>query len=560
MRKKATKYLILGIAITFLFSLTPGLATEFDVSTSSDFQDALSEAGSNGMDDTIILAPGVYVTDSQFSYSASEPDSSLTIQGAGRDSTFLEASVNSDQQSILELYGLGPGLQYNCTLKGITIRDGSIPMIPKRGLLINIKQGIINLENCAFTNNASSLIERHKGGVVLLSYGGTINLTDNLFSSCDGIKIDTDDNFCEIQFQSNIFLHNKKNAGGGASLSIDEGNIMLRNNSFRENKALDLRGGGFLCSLGSGDITMNYNEFQGNEAEEFGGAAFISVNSGDIIFSSNTLRENKCKNANLRTLNHGNLEISSNIFDSNKAENNSAIDSFIQEEGSIEISNNLFFQNNSSIEPCIIYLYSKSNLYLINNTFTDNIDPSVLSGACLFLWLESTAGGQAFIHNNIFWNNTPDIFDIHCIGERNDTLLLSHNNYRECCFSQFDGTIEEHDNRNEDPRFVSSTDFHLSPFSNLINIGNNDAPALPEYDIEGNTRVQGGTVDLGAYESSLIPPEVVDPDNPQNPDTNQDSDKPSPSGGGGGGGCSTTSLPLFLFIFFLPLLFLKQRI
>jgi hypothetical protein len=57
-------------------------------------------------------------------------------------------------------------------------------------------------------------------------------------------------------------------------------------------------------------------------------------------------------------------------------------------------------------------------------------------------------------------------------------------------------------NLDVDPQFVSSSNLRLQSTSPAINKGNNNVtnPTLPATDLDGNPRVQGGTVDMGAYE------------------------------------------------------------
>jgi len=54
-----------------------------------------------------------------------------------------------------------------------------------------------------------------------------------------------------------------------------------------------------------------------------------------------------------------------------------------------------------------------------------------------------------------------------------------------------------------DPKFVSIFDAHLQCGSPAINAGNNSAPNVPSYDLDGKPRPVGGIVDMGAYEKQL---------------------------------------------------------
>ena len=54
-------------------------------------------------------------------------------------------------------------------------------------------------------------------------------------------------------------------------------------------------------------------------------------------------------------------------------------------------------------------------------------------------------------------------------------------------------------NINADPLFVDpgNGDYHLGPDSPCIDVGNNDAPDLPDYDFEGDVRILDGDGDGG---------------------------------------------------------------
>lgn len=63
-----------------------------------------------------------------------------------------------------------------------------------------------------------------------------------------------------------------------------------------------------------------------------------------------------------------------------------------------------------------------------------------------------------------------------------------------------------------DPRFVSSTDFHLTSASPAVDRGSNAAvPGDITTDVEGNPRIRQLRVDMGAYESPYLAPTVPIP-------------------------------------------------
>ncbi len=61
-----------------------------------------------------------------------------------------------------------------------------------------------------------------------------------------------------------------------------------------------------------------------------------------------------------------------------------------------------------------------------------------------------------------------------------------------------------------DPLFVSSGDFHLQPGSACIDGGNNSGiPSGVTTDLDGNARIQGIAVDMGAYERAGLPGDLL---------------------------------------------------
>jgi len=95
--------------------------------------------------------------------------------------------------------------------------------------------------------------------------------------------------------------------------------------------------------------------------------------------------------------------------------------------------------------------------------------------------------GSPTIINSIFWSNTPDEI---CLQDASISIT----------YSDIQGGYAGEGNIDADPLFVDpdNGDYHLSSFSPCINTGDNEAPFLPTIDKDGNPRIIGGTVDMGA--------------------------------------------------------------
>ena len=96
-------------------------------------------------------------------------------------------------------------------------------------------------------------------------------------------------------------------------------------------------------------------------------------------------------------------------------------------------------------------------------------------------------------------------------------MNLFHNDFDQSAagtFIQIPFPIDPSNLDNVDPLFVNvpGGDFHLQALSPAINVGDNNAPALPATDKDGAPRIIGGVVDLGAFEfldPALFPDLVV---------------------------------------------------
>ncbi|GAB5523778.1 MAG: hypothetical protein Roseis2KO_16500 [Roseivirga sp.] len=156
------------------------------------------------------------------------------------------------------------------------------------------------------------------------------------------------------------------------------------------------------------------------------------------------------------------------------------------------IINNRFY-NNSTSHASAAGLYVNGPVDLINNTFYNNISGG-FGGALALASLHAKN-----VHNNIFWANSGTQVSV-----PTGPTILTNNIFQGLTVAN---------NFDFDPLFedAANGDFNLQLCSPAINKGVNDK--LPESlteDAEGNPRIFGGTVDIGALEVQAIPITVDD--------------------------------------------------
>ena len=127
-----------------------------------------------------------------------------------------------------------------------------------------------------------------------------------------------------------------------------------------------------------------------------------------------------------------------------------------------------------------IYCASSSPT-ITNCTITGNT--AVANGGGIFCTVSSP-----IIRNSILWGNSPQ--------ELSGKLSVT--------YSDIEGGYSGTGNINSNPLFVSGSDYHLTASSPCFNAGDNNAPALPSIDKDGNSRIIGGIVDMGAYEYQIV--------------------------------------------------------
>jgi hypothetical protein len=166
---------------------------------------------------------------------------------------------------------------------------------------------------------------------------------------------------------------------------------------------------------------------------------------------------------------------------------------------SLIVRGNLFFDNRAP-NAAAVYLYSDNAIDVANNTFTGNLSTDTLQAQRVIIDFFTATGMH--LDNNIFWDNSvgAGIADIDVSGQ------FRHSTLRNNDIQSLIGTPASSTGAlSVTPGFIGGENFRLSPSSPLIDAGvGNPSGGLSGNDLDGAQRVDGATLDLGAYESNYI--------------------------------------------------------
>jgi hypothetical protein len=150
---------------------------------------------------------------------------------------------------------------------------------------------------------------------------------------------------------------------------------------------------------------------------------------------------------------------------------------------------NCIINGNSAMDGGGIYFNGSPNFPGVTNcTIARNIATN--NGGGIHFNNTST-----LIWNSILWENSPE--NIYKAGSSDPIVKYSDVGGGYVC-DECEGNIDA------PPAFLSIelADFHLTGTSPCMDAGSNDAPNLPLQDKDGNARINGSSVDMGAYEFS----------------------------------------------------------
>ena len=260
---------ILTLSVTILtISHSYSFSTVFDVTNEDELREALSLAQSNGEDDVINIAAGLYSTGGvPFSFSSDE-DFSLAIEGEGAGLTILDGG---EMSRVLEINTVSEASVF-ITIKGLTIQNGFHVSIPgdiskSDGAGIYAVSQNITIEDCEFIDNS---ISRAGDGGGLYADAQNIGLLGNLFSgnsaafSGGGAYMVSD----VLNLSDNQFIGNSSGSEGGGLYS-ERADVVSTNNIFLQNSSgQSFEGGGAAARFWlPGTVTITNNTISLNFIE-----------------------------------------------------------------------------------------------------------------------------------------------------------------------------------------------------------------------------------------------------------------------------------------------------
>ena len=296
--------------------------------------------------------------------------------------------------------------------------------------------------------------------------------------------------------------------GGNTGRPLSLQNYSIGGNVYAEGFTLQ-HGGGASTFYGAGLFAQSHNDLTtGN------------MNAGDVTIVKNIVMENNASTSGggiyaVSTSLHGDTG-KVTVTDSIVLNNTSTLyaggvyaESYAIEgaPGIIILTNNIVSGNSSGNNGGGLYAISETSktpggaITVTNNTVTGNTGGS--GGGVFTAAYNGSSGGVVNCYNNIIWGNTATTGgDIRLASSGTNNGY--NNNYDS---TKISGTwTNSGNNINADPLFVGDNDYHLRPSSPCIDAGNNAAPSLPSFDIEGYYRVMDGNydgktvVDMGALE------------------------------------------------------------
>lgn len=363
------------------------------------------------------------------------------------------------------------------------------------GAIANLSSKTAHITECTFASNLATGSSLAKGGAVYTGYSDLTILSkcdfDSNFSDSYGGGLAADS---PTKVFDCVFTRNQAQRGGGAIAR--GGPFTFENCEFVENETFWQGSGG---GLDVANARVDACRFVGNHSFTGGALTIYSGLVDKSLFLQNVATAGGAVAAHDSTL-------SNCVIAGNSADNR------------FEISYQGYFgggiyTTGSNIKNCVLSgnrslgnggavfkdaLYQTDRLILQGCSLVGNSSEN--RGGGLYM-----GGGDAKLNNSILWANTAQSGDAQLAGQ---PVVPNYS-----CIQNWLPTQGGIGNFSMDPLFVNAIgpdgqpgteddDLHLGDGSPCVNAGDDDAGNLLPTDFEGQPRIQGCRVDVGADESS----------------------------------------------------------
>ena len=475
----------------------------FDVSTTSQFRQALKKAGQNGENDVIILEKGVYKTSDDglgtFLY-ATDEDYNLTIKSTdslNRSDVILDGDK---KDLVLKIHNLQDNIPTTVRLEKFTVQNGkgnvyfivdeyayvSNLYIDKLNIIYSSSKGLYseasedNIKDTNISYNKYKAIESIAYKLIIensiISHNDSIGI-DSLrtlflinsevsYNKGKGIfstsKVIIKDSNITNQRNGGVYANHlslenciiSNNSTFGTGGGIDASSFLIKNSKINSNYAK--KGGGIYAWYNGADYIIVNSEIKNNTATEDGGG--IYVDDTKLFLITNSIIQNNRAN-----------EKGGAIFSSEK----------------INVINNTFINNTASYGDTI---YG-------GGTFINNI------------FCNEDSGEMYFTIPSTFYNNLINFISFEMGGHENITKKNNLDaSYVRVDFAE-DGEHVLYDSKTID----SGLNFDNELFEKLYSLEEyNKILDYLQTDKVGNFRKANEKVDIGAYEYNSTKPSSKD--------------------------------------------------
>jgi predicted outer membrane repeat protein len=496
----------LSIIIFIFLSIPSPAGTVYVPADFNDIQTAI-DVSNNG--DMIIVADGTYTLDGNRDIDFS--GKSVTVRSEnGPNDCIIDCNGTQDEHH--RGFYFHSGEEANSIVDGFTIKNG----YASEGGGIYCQASSPTIKNCKFSKNSAD--GNDYGGGAICSVDSSPAVTNCTFDEnttyegCGG-GICNYNNHNDIVIADCTFTKNASfGVDGGCGGAIynwqADGILTVANCTFIENTAISSQGGGGggMCIV-SGSPTVTNCIFRENYSDRLGGGLWYVGDGTDITVTNCTFSSNysgggggMCSFDNSPIIRNcqfsGNMACGKDYYSGGAVLNwgaggkaivtNCTLTGNMANDGSKGFGGGIScYMQRSNIMNCILY---------------DNRAPSGNE-------IASLAVGTTDVNYSDIKNNSVFSGPTHTLNWGLGNIDIDPCFVDPGCWDPNGTPTEESDD------FWVSGDYHLLPDSLCINAGDpNYTPEPNETELDGNLRINGGRIDMGAYETLLFTDPVIQPD------------------------------------------------